>query len=270
MKNLNNTSNLKLGNTNSQIQPNDSEKENLIITYTAPSQNKKFPIFIFVIFIITSLVWIGVGYLYLTNKNLKEATLKLQNLNLASKKTSSSTSTSVFEQISIAGGNVVKKNENGEIKILVNKSDYPSTGIIGFVQVTVSYDENLMCFESRSPAQKPAIYIANINGGEVTEISPDKVNCMWAKSSKGVFYTDTPIMTKPVNIYMYDIEAKVETNLTKSVIAENATRQFELVSVSDNGLITCTFKDFNKSQEEVKSGNCTIDISGETPVYSES
>ncbi|MCS7092782.1 MAG: hypothetical protein NZM26_05560 [Patescibacteria group bacterium] len=259
----------QVGNYNIQS-PSVTTNTNMVITSTISPSDNKPKLFIIVAILVTIIFWIGVGYLYITNQNLKEKVTKSQNLNIAPSQSSTPSSTPLDEQISIAGGNIVRKNENGEITILVNKSDYPSTGITGFLRVSVSYDNNLMCFESRSPANKPALYIADVNGGNVVEVSANKINCLWAKSSQGIFYTDTPITTNPVDIYMYDIFTKTETNLTQTVKPPSGTRQFALVSISDNGLITCTFKDFNnKTQEEVNSGNCTIDISGENPVYSE-
>ncbi|MCX7928862.1 MAG: hypothetical protein N2558_04240 [Patescibacteria group bacterium] len=275
MENLTNIGNSALDSDKKNIYNYDSQNiENIFITSTNKSGQNKLEFFIIGFTVLVAIVfWIIVCYLYLNNRNLKENIVKLQNLNNStiSRKQSEKLVTPLSEQISIAGGNIVRKNDKGELTILINKNDYPLTGIIGFLQVSVSYDNNLMCFESRSPAKKPALYIANVDGQNAVEVSHEKVNCLWAKSSKAIFYTDTPIFINPVDIYMYDIATKTETNLTKLLNSgfNQSIKQYQLISISDDGIIYCSFKEFNKQGEEINSKNCKIDMSGETPAYYE-
>lgn len=251
--------------------PTDTTPQNqsVIVTSGTPPQDHKFTLLIGIVIFLAIVFWGGVGYLYFTNTDLRDEIASVQNQNLAPEKQPSPTPEPLAQQISIGGGSIVRTRANGDSTILIDKSDFPSTGIIGFLQVLVSPDNNYMCFESRSPAPEPALYLAKTDGTNLVEVSPNRVNCIWAKSSQAIFYTDTPVTTQPVNIYMYDLNTKSETNLTESIETDNQTRQFSLVSVSENGEITCSFKDYDSSLTEIQSGSCRIDISSGTPVYFE-
>jgi hypothetical protein len=193
------------------------------------------------IFIIVG-VWAGVGYLYYQNQNLKGPSQDSPE----SETTQILTPTPEFtpDQIKIKSGSVVREKPQGETSVLVNKENYESTGITGFLKVAVSPNNSKMCFESWAPAPEPALYLADIDGQNVTEASPNRQNCLWSADSMRIFYINTASKTAPVNIFKYDLVTSLETNLTADSVPAGVVRRYELVGLSADGTkVICKYED---------------------------
>ncbi len=226
-----------------------------------------FKIFVIFALIIIAIIYSAVFYLYLQNRNLRSQTLQTEpTSNLPSATPTPSFSPS---WIRIQNGNVVRHEPGKEPIILVNKNDYPSTGIVGFARVIVSPDNNLLCFEALSPAVEPAIYVSNVDGSNVRMISTNKQNCVFRSDSKSIFYINTAPKSSPVSIFQYDLtqENAVEIDLTKSSVPEGVVRRYEIVGFSaDDTKIICKYEEI--TQEEEKTGECEINlVSGEVNVF---
>jgi hypothetical protein len=207
------------------------------------------------------ILWLGVGYLYYSNQTLESIVMNNNNRNLAPPRTPTPTPEPLAEQIAIGNGSVIRTLPNGDTTTLVDKDAYPTSGLIGFLNVDVSPDNRFMCFESRSPAPAPAMYIANTDGTELTEISPNRVECLWAQNSQAVLYTSTAITTKSTDIFMYDLTTKVETNLTQNVQPEEGTRQYLISALSEDGTsVECIYKDYGSEVDPIAEGSCLIDL----------
>lgn len=220
-----------------------------------------FRIFMTLAVIAIIVIYSFVLYLYLQNKRISE---KSQMLQKTQTPTPIPTPSFSPDWIKIQNGNVVRQEPGKEPILLVKKEDFPSTGITGFARVVVSPNNKLICFESWSPALKPAIYLANLDGSDVREISPKKQNCVFREDSKAIFYVDSTPKSTPANIFVYDLESETpqEENLTKSSIPEGVVRRFSIVGFSsDSSKLICKYEDIVGGKEE-KSGECEIDLQG--------
>jgi len=227
------------------------------ITSSSPQKSSKFGIFIGVFLFLALGIWGGVAYLYTQNQKLKEG-LNPSLTNTISEPLVTPTPEFTPNQIQILNGSVVRKHPTGEIETLVNKENHKTTGITGFARVAVSPDNKKMCFESWSPAPKPALYYTNIDGSEVTEVGFKKKNCVWLTNSHKLIYIDDTSAKENADIFSYELTSGLETNLTQESVASEVTRRFEIVSLSaDGSKIICTYSDVGTSES---LGNCEIDL----------
>lgn len=222
-----------------------------------------FKVFLIIGIILIIAIWAGVAYIYIQNKNLKDGQSGEQTQAPAVQVTPTPSFTP--DQIKIRGGNVIREELSGEIVVLVNKDEYPSTGITGFLKVAVSPDEQMMCFESWSPAPEPGLYISAIDGGSVVEVSPNRQTCLWALDSKSIYYINKASTTAPVNIFSYDIEQELETDLTSSFVPAGVVRRYEIIGLSADGSeIICRYENIGGAATSETSSECRIDLeSGE-------
>ena len=218
-----------------------------------------FRIFVILSLIIVAAIYGGVVYLYSQNQKIKKGETS-ENINSNLTPTSTPTPSFSPDQVKIKNGSVVREIP-GETTILVDKENYDSTGITGFAKVVVSPDETKICFESWPPAPEPALYIADIDGSEVSEVSPNRQNCVWVPDSQKIMYVNSSSKTTPANIYLFSPTDEVETNLTKDSVSEGTVRRYEIVGFSaDGGKIICTYEDVGGTDEGM-GGECEIDLS---------
>lgn len=229
------------------------------ISTTESQKGSKFKVFVIVSIIIIVIIYAVVAYLYFSNKNSKGP-----NSVADDQKTESLTPGVKPFQIAISNGNIVKQVAGEAESVIVSKSDYTTTGITGFVSVSVSPDKSKICFGSLPPAPSPSIFVANIDGTNVVKMADARQNCIWDKESKSVFYTDILNKTKSVNIYQYDMTTSAETDLTSGSINKGTIRQYKIVGLSaDASKLICQYEDVSPSPKpsEVPSGQCQIDLS---------
>lgn len=219
-----------------------------------------FKIFVIIGIVIILAVWGGVGYLYLKNKNAKnESSSDYQT----QEEIVEATPTPEFtpDQIKIKNGSVVRERPGGETNVLVDKKEYPSTGITGFLKVNVSPDEAHLCFESWSPAPDPALYISDVSGQNVVEVSANRQNCLWSNDSKNIYYTNTSTKTSPVNIFSYNLENALETDLTSVSVPSGVVRRFEIVGLSaDGSKIICKYENLGGAAATETMSECEVNL----------
>jgi hypothetical protein len=224
--------------------------------YTSSGGGSGFKIFVILGIFIIIAIWGAVGYLYYRNQNLKSSTD-----NSMSDSTVNVTPTPEFtpDQIKVKSGSIVREKPGGDVTVLIDKDKYESTGITGFLKVAVSPDNTKMCFESWAPAPEPALYLADIDGQNVTEASPNRQKCLWSKDSKSVFYINTASNTAPVNIYSYSLEDSTELNLTDDTIPSGVVRRYELVGLSaDGSRLICKYEDAGSNLATNAVSECEI------------
>lgn len=239
------------------------------VTSTQGSGNggSKFKIFVIIGAVILLIIWAVVGYLYLQNTSLQEEVEGTDTAQTQEADTPTPTPNFTPDQVQIKNGNVVRVRPTGEESILINKENYQSTGITGFSSVAVSPDNNFICFESVPPAPEPALYYANVDGTNVTEVSPNRQSCNWHPESNMLAYNNYPAETGAVNIFLYDVATGEETNLTSEVAAD-AARQYSVDGFSQDGAtLTCSFAELNSAGEPVSQGECEIEV--QTGAYTE-
>ena len=247
-------------------EPAESPSSNITVTTPAPSKKSKFGLFIGILIFIVILVFGGVGYLFLQNTKL-ESGLPKDTMSV-SEPTAIPTQSPPIEanlpkQIVIENGSVVSKGSTGDTTIIINKTDYPDSGIIGFTKVIESPDGSSLCVETWPPAPTPAIYIADIDGGNVRKITESRRNCNWSQDSKKIVYLNYTSDTAGVDIFMYDTVSSIETNLTSSTVSTG----FRYYSVKDvtNDKILCSYTQSSiLGGEQTPASSCEIDMtSGE-------
>lgn len=226
---------------------------------THPSGGGKgFKAFVIIGTLIILAIWAGVAYIYLQNRSLKSL-----NQGESDVTSVSATPTPSFspDQVKIKSGSIIWEKPNGEVQILVNKEDYESTGITGFLKVAVSPDNSKLCFESWPPAPEPALYISGVDGTNVTEASPNRKNCLWAGDSKSVYYINSASDTAPINIFSYNIENITETDLTSQSVPSGVVRRYEMVGLSaDATKIICKFEDIGGAATTDSFTNCEVNL----------
>lgn len=229
-------------------------------TVIQPSKPRRsfFKLFVILFLIVIAAVYGGVVYLYLQNQNLKKQD---QAEELPTEEVPSPVPTPQFkpEEVKILNGSIVWEKANGETKTLVDKVEYKSVGITGFSRVIVSPDNQKICFESLPPAPEPALYTANVDGSDISEISPNRQKCLWTLDSKNIIYINSTAPTSSSDIFIYNLEAKSESNLTSE--ASEVTRRYDLVGLSgDGGKVICTYEEIGDVENPVKNGKCEINL----------
>jgi hypothetical protein len=234
-----------------------------VTTIESKKGGKGFGIFVVIGIIAILCIYAYVGYLYFQNQKLKGSTSGTGN-----QQTSDATITPTVgfnkDYVKVSGGNVIYDDGSGNPKILVDKSNFTSTGITGFIKVSVSPDNQRMCFEAWPPAPTPALYIANVDGSSVSQVNENRKSCLWTEDSNKILYVNiaSPVLTS--NIYLYDTETKEEKNLTQPDLSVTATKNFELVGLSADGTkAICKYETIGK--DEV--GQCEIDLYSHEVTY---
>lgn len=253
--------NLNQGNpVSNNFSSNDNVISDPIIgPHSSSGNGKGFKIFLGIGILIALVVWAGVIYLFLQNKNLKNGTEEVKTTD----KSLQVTPTPEFNSnsVKIKQGNVVYEQVTGEDVVLVGKEDYPSTGITGFLKVAVSPNNKKICFESWSPAPEPALYLSSVDGKDVKEVSPNRQNCLWSKDSNSIFYTNVSSKTAPVNIFKYDILQGSETDLTGDSVPSGVVRRFEIVGLSaDGSKLICKYENIGGAASTETMSECEIDL----------
>lgn len=242
------------------VPPDTSPRQEETLTVKPKRSFNAFRIFITLAIIAIIVIYSFVLYLYLQNKKMIEKSQQI----VQTIQTPTPIPTPSFspDWIKIQNGNVVRQEPGKEPTLLVKKEDYPSTGITGFARVVVSPNYKLICFESWPPAVKPALYLADIDGNNVKEISLNKQNCVFREDSKAIFYVESTPKSESANIFLYDLETDTpqEENLTQSSIPEKVVRRFAIVGFSsDSTKLICKYEEISNNKEE-KSGECEIDL----------
>lgn len=197
-----------------------------------------------IIFIILLLgVLVAVGYLYVTNRKLKnELSQMKQDQVLTTPVTEPSRAPLPSEEISVENGSVIRTNSSGEKALLIDKTLYENVGIIGFARVIVSPDEKKMCFEAWPPAPTPGLYLADITGQNVVYVADNGKDCVWSNDSTKIAYTKQAVKTSQVDLFYYDLTSTEEINLTKDAAGPGMLRVYENPTWSvDNQTITATY-----------------------------
>lgn len=255
--------NLEVKTTESQ---KDSFTSNPIVGPHTNGGGRGFKIFVTLGILVTLIVWAAVGYIYMQNNKMKKESPDISNLETMDQ----ITPTPAFDpnQIKIRSGNIVNEKPGGETVVLVDKKDYPSTGITGFLKLAVSPNNQKICFESWSPAPEPALYISNIDGQNVLEVSPNRQNCLWSNDSNTIYYINIGSNTSPVNIFSYDINEGFEKDMTSESVPAGVVRRFELVGMSaDGSSLICRYENLGGAAKSETITECRVDI--ETGVVSE-
>ena len=118
-----------------------------------------------------------------------------------------------------------------------------------------------MCFESWSPAPEPALYLSEIDGKNITEVSPNRQNCLWSKDGSKIYYTNISTKTAPVNIFRYDILQDIETDLTGDTVPSGVVRRFEIVGLSADGTkLICKYENIGGAASTETMSECEIDL----------
>ncbi len=223
---------------------------------TGSSKKSRFGLFVAIGIIIIVIIYGTVAYLYFQNKKKTGSTVTETNTAGTTQITKAPEFNS--EYVKIIDGSVAYKPGSGEQQVLVNKTDYPGSGITGFLKLALSPDKTKICFESWSPAPKPSLYISEANGTNVKEVSPNRKNCTWAPDSKKILYTNYATGSAGSDIFAYGIDNSEEKNVSYDPNS-NDQRNFEIVGLSaDGGSLICSFSYINKEKE---GGQCQINLS---------
>lgn len=226
---------------------------------TQPSgSGKGFRVFVTIGVLIVLAIWAAVTYIYLQNQKLKT-----EGEQTVAEAIASPTPTPSFspDQVKIKSGSVVWEKPEGETVVLVNKEDYESTGITGFLKVVVSPDNAKLCFESWPPAPEPALYISDVDGQNIVEASPNRRNCLWAADSSTIYYINSASASAPVNIFSYNLASQAETDLTGSSVPSGLVRRYEIVGLSaDSTALICKYEDAGGAAATDNVSNCEINL----------
>lgn len=165
-------------------------------------------------------------------------------------------------EISLSNGNVVSTTADGEQTVIINKSDFDTTGITGFSAMQKSPNGEWLCLQTVPPAPTSAIYVSDLSGQNVLEVGSSRKDCSWV-DDQTIVYEGVATDLGPINIYKYDVEAGEETVLT-TPSPEEEVRMYNIEAVSEDGsTVECTF---TTETNEVPTA-CTIDIeSGEVTI----
>lgn len=235
-----------------------------LVTNQSSKTFSKFKIFITAAVIVIIAIYSVVTFLYFQNKKLKAnlPVSPIQEEPVADEGPSNlptvvPSPVASADTVKILNGNVIiQASIDSESKILIDKSNYSSTGITGFARVVVSNDGQMLCFESWPPAPEPALYLSKSDGSEVKEVSPNRQNCLWSKDDTKLFYSDYASKTLSKNIYFYDIASEEEKNLTLSTQPATNNRVYDLVGLSADGeKIVCKY-----TEGKTTSGVCEVDL----------
>lgn len=257
-----------IGNTMPIINPDqDIPKNSPSNNFITPSSvttklNKKsgFKTFVIIGILIIVIVYSAVLYLYFQNKNGKIGSFKLP---MPTKKMVTSTLTPTQsidpDNIKIIDGNIVFQDRSNQTKILVNKTDYPGSGITGFIKVTISPDKLNMCFETWPPAIEPALYLSTINGSGIIEVNKNRKNCLWTKDGKNILYVNSVKIDSGTNIYRYSLVKKEEEDLTPEKEESTDRVNYSILGLSADGEnVICNFE---YPDSKKTGGQCEINLS---------
>jgi len=123
----------------------------------------------------------------------------------------------------------------------------------------VSPDNKMMCFFSLPPAPEPALFLSDIEGQNLIEVSPNRKNCIWKADSSAIFYENILTPDKSSDIFIFDLKDRVEKNITKEVTPPGKIRKWEIVGMSaDSSKLICKYEDQNA--KEGQTGSCEIDL----------
>lgn len=249
----------------SNVPPTDVAPKSFITPGSGSTSRSKskFGLFVVLGIIVIALIYGGVAFIYLQNKNLIKLPGSPSN-NQAAETQLTPTPEFSTDNIKIDAGNISYKT-TGETRILVNKADYPGSGITGFLKFAVSPDKTKICFESWSPAPKPAMYVSDVGGQNVKEVSSGKRNCTWSPDGKKIFYVSTALPATYSQIFVQDLEKNEETNISETSHANGAKRNFEIVGLSADGTnIICSYTESEPSEE---AGQCQISLATSALTY---
>ena len=223
------------------------------ITIQKTKRGSKFIIFIVILIVLTAIIYGVAAYLYLNNKKLQSNKDSLSSF-------SPTPSMEVKQQVTFKINNgSIYLVEDGVEKMILSKSDYPSTGIAGFTTVTASPNSKMVCFSSLPPALEPALFISNKEGTDVAEISKLKTSCVWSQDSAKVAYQDVNSETGNQDVFIYNIADKVETKVTSSTFDETARTTYSVGKWQDNNKLTCTVTLIDSSSNMTSEKPCLID-----------
>ncbi len=223
-----------------------------------PNKKSKFGLFVTIGIVLITLIYGVVFYIYIQNKKIKTGNSALNN-SLKNNATITPSPTFIVENVKVIDGNISYQEGNSGTKVLVNKNDYPGSGITGFLKLSISPDKANICFESWSPAPKPALYLSKIDGSNVVEVSSNRKNCIWSPDSKNILYINTISGNSASDIYIYNLEKKEEKNLTFTSSDSNGKKRFDIVGLSaDGNRLICTFEYLDVKKD---GGQCEINLS---------
>lgn len=247
---------------NQNVPEYESQSPHDVMTTEAPKKSK-FPLFIVLLVLVTLVIYGAVGYLYVSNKDIKEPYAEPE----VSVISSTPTPTPSFDpnQIQIINGSIYNSLPTGEKKLIVNKDDYPQTGITGFSSVQVSLNNQKLCFESWPPSPKPSLFTSDIDGENLIELSKNKKSCYWLTDNSRIVYTGVASNSKPIDIFLYNFLSETEANLTMDLADQNKTRYYEIVGVSeDKTILNCRYDEIDQVTNEDFEANCEIDLTSGT------
>ena len=222
--------------------------------------SSKFPLLMGFLVVLALAVYGFVAYLYFGNQKLKGDSKKSPDNSLSS--APSPVPVAETFQYLIDNGNIKKSGSKGTEQIVINKEDYPTTGLIGFTNVIATNSKELICFWSLPPALGPALYYSDGAGTTVKLIKEKVKNCAWSNSEDKLAYINDAAEGIPVDIFLYDLEQETEANLTNGATASGIFRRYEATSFSaDDTKVLCSYEEINKANPSLETlGNCEIDI----------
>ncbi|MFV1917162.1 MAG: hypothetical protein ACC618_01595, partial [Patescibacteria group bacterium] len=196
-------------------------------TVEAKEKKSLFPVLLGFLILLAIGSFVFAGYFYFSNQKFKEET-GVKDSVVTEVIQASPTSTPSFnpKDIEIVNGSIYNTRGAGN-EILINKEDYPGTGIAGFTTVTVSPDSSKICFEALPPALEPALYFSNLESINVKKIAERVKNCTWSNASDMVAYLADTAADDPADIFKYDLIVDETTNLTKVSTESAVFRRYE-------------------------------------------
>lgn len=230
---------------------------------TPPKTEKsKFKLIILGLLVLTVITWALVASLYFSNKKLREELVD-KEIQEGQATPTPTTSEQITYETKLVNGSIYTVSSEGTENLVINKDDYSSTGIAGFMSAKLSPDYTKLCFESWPPALEPALYYSEIDGSNVVKVNDRVKNCTWSNNSDQITYVNDASQDSPVNIYIYKLALEEETNLTKESTSSAVFRRYAIEAFSDDdNYILCDFEEINTSDVGTeKLGNCEIDLS---------
>ena len=167
------------------------------------------------------------------------------------------------EQIQIINGNVERVLPFGESNILIDKNDFPTTGITGFSRVVVSPDESRMCFESLPPAPEPELYVSGTDGVNVFRVAANAANCHFGPLGNRLFYNNLPVGNTQGDIYSYNLNTQQIVNLTADLVESENVKVYRLEGVAhESNKLICTYQEVDPETGSIilQPEPCEVDI----------
>lgn len=224
----------------------DIEKD--FITF---KNKRKFPL--------ASILFVAVALIFTVGMFYAGLNMILNQKENSSQNTEGEVSETATNLFSIRDGNIISNSGTGDI--IINKDDYPDTGIGGFSFVNASPDGTKICFGSLSPAPSPSLYWASSDGSNTTKIGESYINCMWHTDNTRILFTDNPVIGERADIWLYDTSNEEFKNLTENLEIEGLTRIYTLTGISSNGKkAECSLSDYNSEENKTVDAGCEIDI----------